>query len=90
MREGTHKIFIALKHGDKWDIMLLSNPCNPTGKLVEGEELARWVSMARQLDWLFGGFTDFTSLVGIADPFDLAFATYTRPRSTTIDLEIAI
>ena len=27
-----------------------SNPCNPTGKLVEGEELARWVATARELD----------------------------------------
>ena len=30
--------------------LLLSNPCNPTGKLVEGEELARWVATARELD----------------------------------------
>jgi N-succinyldiaminopimelate aminotransferase len=30
--------------------LLMSNPCNPTGKLVEGEELARWVSTARELD----------------------------------------
>ncbi|MFO0666690.1 MAG: pyridoxal phosphate-dependent aminotransferase [Polyangiaceae bacterium] len=30
--------------------LLLSNPCNPTGKLVAGEELARWVSVARELD----------------------------------------
>jgi N-succinyldiaminopimelate aminotransferase len=30
--------------------ILMSNPCNPTGKLVEGEELARWVAMARELD----------------------------------------
>ena len=30
--------------------LLLSNPCNPTGKLVEGEELGRWVSIARELD----------------------------------------
>jgi N-succinyldiaminopimelate aminotransferase len=30
--------------------ILMSNPCNPTGKLVEGEELARWVSMAQKLD----------------------------------------
>jgi aspartate/methionine/tyrosine aminotransferase len=30
--------------------VLLSNPCNPTGKLVEGEELSRWVSIARDLD----------------------------------------
>ena len=30
--------------------LLLSNPCNPTGKLVQGEELARWVEPARELD----------------------------------------
>ena len=30
--------------------LLMSNPCNPTGKLVEGEELERWVSIARDLD----------------------------------------
>src|SRR6202142_2271701 len=28
----------------------MSNPCNPMGKLVEGEELSRWVSTARALD----------------------------------------
>jgi N-succinyldiaminopimelate aminotransferase len=30
--------------------ILMSNPCNPTGKLVEGDELSRWVSTARELD----------------------------------------
>ena len=30
--------------------LLLSNPCNPTGKAILGEELAAWVSMARRLD----------------------------------------
>jgi aspartate/methionine/tyrosine aminotransferase len=30
--------------------ILMSNPCNPTGKLVHGEELARWVGLARTLD----------------------------------------
>src|SRR6188472_881437 len=30
--------------------ILLSNPCNPTGKLVGGEELDRWVGVARELD----------------------------------------
>jgi aspartate/methionine/tyrosine aminotransferase len=30
--------------------LLLSNPCNPTGKLVAGEELDRWVTVARELD----------------------------------------
>jgi N-succinyldiaminopimelate aminotransferase len=30
--------------------LLLSNPCNPTGKLVQGADLARWVDVARELD----------------------------------------
>jgi N-succinyldiaminopimelate aminotransferase len=30
--------------------LLFSNPCNPTGKLVQGEELARWVKVAREQD----------------------------------------
>ncbi|HET9449694.1 MAG TPA: pyridoxal phosphate-dependent aminotransferase [Aggregicoccus sp.] len=30
--------------------LLFSNPCNPTGKLVQGEELARWVGIARELE----------------------------------------
>ncbi|MEZ4518897.1 MAG: pyridoxal phosphate-dependent aminotransferase [Chloroflexota bacterium] len=27
--------------------ILMSNPCNPTGQLVEGEKLAQWVQLAR-------------------------------------------
>jgi aspartate/methionine/tyrosine aminotransferase len=30
--------------------ILMSNPCNPTGKLVHGEDLSNWVGLARQLD----------------------------------------
>jgi aspartate/methionine/tyrosine aminotransferase len=30
--------------------LLLSNPCNPTGKLIGGNELARFVAVARELD----------------------------------------
>ncbi|ACY14328.1 pyridoxal phosphate-dependent aminotransferase [Haliangium ochraceum] len=30
--------------------LLLSNPCNPTGKVVGGEELAGWTASARELD----------------------------------------
>ena len=29
--------------------LLLSNPCNPTGKVIQGDELASWVSVAREL-----------------------------------------
>ncbi len=29
--------------------LLLSNPCNPTGKVIAGEELAGWVATAREL-----------------------------------------
>jgi aspartate/methionine/tyrosine aminotransferase len=36
--------------GRGFSAVLMSNPCNPTGKLVEGEELGKWVSMARELD----------------------------------------
>ena len=30
--------------------LLLSNPCNPTGKLVDGDDMSRWVATARELD----------------------------------------
>jgi N-succinyldiaminopimelate aminotransferase len=30
--------------------ILLSNPCNPTGKHVAGDDLQKWVSVARELD----------------------------------------
>ncbi len=30
--------------------LLMSNPCNPTGKVVQGEELDRWVQTCRELD----------------------------------------
>jgi len=36
--------------GRGFGALLLSNPCNPTGKLIAGEEMARWVAMARKAD----------------------------------------
>jgi N-succinyldiaminopimelate aminotransferase len=36
--------------GRGFGAILLSNPCNPTGKHVAGDELERWVSTARELD----------------------------------------
>ena len=29
--------------------LLLSNPCNPTGKVIQGDELAGWVGLAREV-----------------------------------------
>ena len=31
-------------------VLLMSNPCNPSGKLVHGDELAGWVNASRELD----------------------------------------
>lgn len=31
-------------------LLLVSNPCNPTGKVIGGEELHEWVRMGRELD----------------------------------------
>jgi len=36
--------------GRGFTALLLSNPCNPTGKLIEGEEMQQWVDTARELD----------------------------------------
>ncbi len=30
--------------------LLISNPCNPTGKLISGDELGGWIHLARELD----------------------------------------
>jgi N-succinyldiaminopimelate aminotransferase len=37
-------------HGRGLSALLLSNPCNPTGKLVQGDDLRRWVEIGRELD----------------------------------------
>jgi N-succinyldiaminopimelate aminotransferase len=37
-------------NGRGFGAVLMSNPCNPTGRHVEGDELARWVATARELD----------------------------------------
>src|SRR3954466_12326737 len=37
-------------HGRGLAALLLSNPCNPTGKHIRGDELARWVALSRELD----------------------------------------
>lgn len=33
--------------------ILASNPCNPTGQLVQGEELAQWIQLARETNCAF-------------------------------------
>jgi aspartate/methionine/tyrosine aminotransferase len=36
--------------GRGFGAILMSNPCNPTGKLLAGQELSEWVGIARELD----------------------------------------
>jgi hypothetical protein len=38
--------------GSGLSAVLASNPCNPTGKVVGGEDLSRWIEHARQFDCL--------------------------------------
>lgn len=45
VRELRREIF-----GRGLGALLMSNPCNPTGKLIRDGELASWVSLARELD----------------------------------------
>ena len=58
--------------------LLLSNPCNPTGKLVDGDELSRWVATARELDCtlLFDEF--YSHYVYRARPGQLPVASAAR------------
>ena len=44
---GRHPL---LQFGRGLSALLLSNPCNPTGKLLQGDELLRWVRLTRELD----------------------------------------
>jgi N-succinyldiaminopimelate aminotransferase len=37
-------------HGRGLAALLLSNPCNPTGKHIRGDDLARWVALSREVD----------------------------------------
>jgi N-succinyldiaminopimelate aminotransferase len=56
--------------------LLLSNPCNPTGRLIDGEDLAKWVATAREYD--------------AALLFDEFYSHYIyRPRHGTLPVESA-
>lgn len=48
--------------------LLFSNPCNPTGKLIEGEALARWVAHARELDCALLADEFYSHYIYGADP----------------------
>jgi hypothetical protein len=53
--EGANGYHFALEQlereitGRGLSALLLSNPCNPTGKVIQGAELAGWVRLAREL-----------------------------------------
>jgi aspartate/methionine/tyrosine aminotransferase len=51
-RSGYHFSLDELRReitGRGLSALLLSNPCNPTGKVIRGEELQNWVRVAREL-----------------------------------------
>lgn len=56
--------------------LLLSNPCNPMGKLISGQELGRWVETARELDCslLFDEFYSHFIWKGAGEPGPMASA----------------
>lgn len=61
--------------------LLLSNPCNPMGKLVAGQDLADWVGIARELDCalLFDEFYShyiWTEAAGSENPPTVSAARY--------------
>ncbi len=44
----TSEEMAAAVRDDGVEAFIISNPCNPTGVVVEGDELAAWVSLARE------------------------------------------
>jgi aspartate/methionine/tyrosine aminotransferase len=46
----THDDLRREVQGRGLSALLFSNPCNPTGKVVAGEELERWVQVSRELE----------------------------------------
>jgi N-succinyldiaminopimelate aminotransferase len=58
--------------------LLFSNPCNPTGKLVQGAELQRWVQLARELDCALLIDEFYSHYVWTARPGQLAVESAAR------------
>ncbi|MGM0556173.1 MAG: pyridoxal phosphate-dependent aminotransferase [Myxococcota bacterium] len=56
--------------------LLMSNPCNPTGKLVGGEELEAWVDMARRLDCTLIMDEFYSHYIWDRDPAEATAASY--------------
>jgi aspartate/methionine/tyrosine aminotransferase len=58
--------------------LLVSNPCNPSGKLVRGDELAGWVSLARELDCTLLLDEFYSHYVWVKTPGDLPIESAAR------------
>lgn len=56
--------------------LLMSNPCNPTGKLVGGDELNSWVDMARRLDCTLIMDEFYSHYIWSGDPAEATAASY--------------
>lgn len=46
--------FLDFIHQEKLDAFIFSNPCNPTGEVLKGEDLQKYVQSARQENCLLG------------------------------------
>ena len=48
------KKFVDFIHQEKLDVFIFSNPCNPTGEALKGEDLKKYVEAARNENCLLG------------------------------------
>lgn len=46
--------FIKFIHQEKLDAFVFSNPCNPTGEVIQGEDLKKYIQAAREEQCLLG------------------------------------
>ncbi len=74
----THEDLRREVQGRGLSALLFSNPCNPTGKLVQGDELARWVGVAREQECVLLIDEFYSHYIWTARPGHLPVESATR------------
>lgn len=54
-------------HQERADVFVFSNPCNPTGEVMSGQDLDRYVGMARRENCLLGSDEFYSHFIYEAD-----------------------